>query len=57
MDVNIASRVESVGQKMAVTISGATKSLLPPGYRFHSIGLKKLKGLEDHEVFVVERSA
>lgn len=55
VDVNIASRVESVGKNMAVTITEATKNLLNSNYSFQSIGVTSLKGAGDMPLFVVEK--
>jgi CheY-like chemotaxis protein len=55
VDVNIASRVESVGRNMAVTITEATRRLLDDNYVFQSIGETHLKGAGDMELFIVEK--
>ena len=56
MDVNIASRVESAGEKMAVTITASTKNLLNDQYKFQTLGNKQLKGTDDMELFIVEKA-
>ncbi len=57
VDVNIAARVESAGKGMAVTVTEATKSLLGDGYEFQSIGITQLKGIDEQELYVVEKKA
>ncbi len=54
IDVNIASRVESAGEKTAVTITSSTKNLLDAKYKFRNLGSRQLKGTDDMELFVVE---
>ena len=56
-DVNIASRVESAGTPMAVTISPATLSMI--GNRFHTVsaGIANLKGKGEMELFRVDGRA
>jgi len=55
VDVNIASRVESAGKNMAVTVTEATMRLLrSERYALQSIGATDLKGTGALELFVVE---
>ncbi len=58
VDVNIASRVESAGRNMAVTVTEATMRLLPKDrYALQSIGTSNLKGTGEFELFVVTGDA
>ncbi len=54
-DVNIASRVESKGKHMQVTISKATRDLLSASYSFESQGMIELKGAGEMELFIVNK--
>ena len=52
-NVNIASRVESNGVPMRVTITHETKELLNGSHALESIGIIELKGKTPRELFVV----
>lgn len=54
-DVNIASRTESVGSPMVVTITPATHQLIRDKYELTSAGVFNLKGKGELELFRVAR--
>jgi class 3 adenylate cyclase len=52
--VNIASRVESAGVNMKVTITDETRQLLHPQYKTQSLGLTILKGKGEMHLHAIE---
>jgi class 3 adenylate cyclase len=52
--VNIASRVESAGINMKVTITDETRQLLHPQYKTQSLGLTILKGKGEMHLHAIE---
>ena len=54
--MNIAARVESNGTPMKVTITDATKSLIPGGFQYESKGNVMLKGKGEMELFLSEKA-
>ena len=53
-DVNIAARVESSGKQMSVTITESTSSLLKSPFVLTSMGMTKLKGAGEMELFTID---